>query len=331
MKNGLYPRGKMAGVLTLILGLILSGCGAIETQSQYTVSFDTDGGNAIKLLKVNEGESLGSRLPAPVKQDFDFSGWFTQKNGQGTEYKADTPVTGDITLYAKWMPPSGSTYTVSFDTDGGSVIDPLNVTQGGALGSQLPVPAKPNHDFSGWFTEENGQGTEYKADTPVTGDITLYAKWWHIKYDKTNKTVYFLSSRGDWGNNWNTGEDLKLQDFYNGQLEKGTAYKITVCGNLDTELNIFGMMFEVLEPYPDYVDLSYWDPDNMLRSNILSGYIEVGFILNTNFDSAIEHFGQNAFVHLTANPDLVPDTVAAGTVMAKITNFSMTIEKLPGF
>jgi hypothetical protein len=66
--------------------------------------------------------------------------------------------------------------------------------------------------------------------------LSLYAKWKHITYDITTNTVNFLSARGDWGSNWNTAEALKIRDFYSGQLERESTYKITVLGNLDTPL-----------------------------------------------------------------------------------------------
>lgn len=95
----------------------------------------------------------------------------TATNGAGavssftvTAYK-DAPVT---------------TYTVTFDANGGSV-SPANKTTGtdGKLGS-LPTPARNrNYRFNGWFTQKSG-GTQVTADTVFTGDTTIYAHWTYI-------------------------------------------------------------------------------------------------------------------------------------------------------
>jgi uncharacterized repeat protein (TIGR02543 family) len=44
----------------------------------------------------------------PSKSGAIFSGWWTARNGGGTEFTATTTVTADITVYAKWTPPLGS-------------------------------------------------------------------------------------------------------------------------------------------------------------------------------------------------------------------------------
>ncbi len=69
---------------------------------------------------------------------------------------------------------------VTFDTKGGSEIGPTSII------SEQPVtkpadPTKDGYTFAGWFTSKDGGLTlsdeEYDFDTPVTEDMTLYAKW----------------------------------------------------------------------------------------------------------------------------------------------------------
>ena len=40
-----------------------------------------------------------------------------------------------------------------------------------------PAPAKNDYTFGSWWTETGGSGTRFTADTLVTADITVYAKW----------------------------------------------------------------------------------------------------------------------------------------------------------
>lgn len=68
-----------------------------------------------------------------------------------------------------------STYTVSFDTGGGTVISDIEVTSG----ELAQAPEDPTRDyfiFDGWFLDQF-HTQSYTFDTPVTKSIKLYAKW----------------------------------------------------------------------------------------------------------------------------------------------------------
>jgi uncharacterized repeat protein (TIGR02543 family) len=67
------------------------------------------------------------------------------------------------------------TWTVSFDTDGGTpAIASIPVTKGESAGSAWPAdPEKDNYDFGGWFDGT----TEYESTTAITANVTLKAKW----------------------------------------------------------------------------------------------------------------------------------------------------------
>ena len=52
------------------------------------------------------------------------------------------------------------------------------MTGGSALGDDWPDdPTKSGYSFGGWFTGENGTGTQYTSSTAVTADVDLFAKW----------------------------------------------------------------------------------------------------------------------------------------------------------
>jgi uncharacterized repeat protein (TIGR02543 family) len=99
-----------------------SGAGGTDTDgtggsggdvTTYTVTFDADGGSPTPASKtIDSGSTLGTLPTAPKKSGNTFGGWFTQKNGGGTQYTASTKVTGDITLYAKWTAEAATEYTV---------------------------------------------------------------------------------------------------------------------------------------------------------------------------------------------------------------------------
>lgn len=64
---------------------------------------------------------------------------------------------------------------VSFDTDGGSEIAPQYIWLDET--AEMPaVPEKLGSEFVGWYTDK-GFTDAFDFETPVTEDITLYAKW----------------------------------------------------------------------------------------------------------------------------------------------------------
>lgn len=69
----------------------------------YRVSFDTDGGTVIpNITGITKGDTI--KLPEdPIKTGYVFAGWYKDSNFI-TEFKETDAITGDTTLYAKWIP-----------------------------------------------------------------------------------------------------------------------------------------------------------------------------------------------------------------------------------
>lgn len=73
---------------------------------------------------------------------------------------------------------ASTTYTVTFNSNG-SVYSTKTVNAGESIGSAA-WPADPMRDsytFGGWFTGENGAGSQFTSATPVNATTTVYAKW----------------------------------------------------------------------------------------------------------------------------------------------------------
>ena len=68
-----------------------------------------------------------------------------------------------------------NTYTVTFDSQGGSKVDSQTVSHGGTV-TEPTAPTYEGYTFGGWYTEA-GCTTEYDFTTAVTESLTLYAKW----------------------------------------------------------------------------------------------------------------------------------------------------------
>lgn len=134
-------------------------------------------------LFVKDGEKLAIPDPAPTRDGYRLAGWTTDEARQ-TNYTADTPVTDDLTLYAKWV----KTWTVTFDSQGGTDVPSQTVDDGGQAVAPDPAPTRDEYKLTRWSVEPTG-GAAYDFSTQVTADVTLYAQWartahqWTIKFD----------------------------------------------------------------------------------------------------------------------------------------------------
>ena len=72
--------------------------------------------------------------------------------------------------------PQGTYYTVTFDSKGGSSVNPQSVLDG-STASTPAAPTKAGYVFGGWYTNEELTGDPFNFSTAITADRTLYAKW----------------------------------------------------------------------------------------------------------------------------------------------------------
>ena len=70
---------------------------------------------------------------------------------------------------------SASTYTVKFNTNGGSTIKSVSVNKNGVV-AEPTAPTKKGYTFDGWYTDRQ-LTTPYDFTSKVTKNFTLFAKW----------------------------------------------------------------------------------------------------------------------------------------------------------
>ncbi len=74
-------------------------------------------------------------------------------------------------------------YTVTFETNGGSTIEAVSVEENATL--TLPDdPTKTGYNFAGWYADAD-LAEEFDATAAITADTTLYAKWTVVEYTIT--------------------------------------------------------------------------------------------------------------------------------------------------
>ncbi len=149
----------------------------------HTVTFDTDGGSKVDAMKTNNLGKLASLPAAPTKEGHTFAGWY---NGD-TEVTTNTVFTADTKVTAKWTEntPAPTTYTVTFNPNGGTLSTTSMPTDAAGKLAALPIPTQAGHNFLGWYTD-----TEEKVEltTVYTADTTLTAKWVEVI---TDPSVYY--------------------------------------------------------------------------------------------------------------------------------------------
>ncbi|MCL2600281.1 MAG: InlB B-repeat-containing protein, partial [Treponema sp.] len=158
------------------------GCADPTGLPTFTVTFDLNGGGGT--VPMRQTVNAGSHITLPggaglSNSGFSFGGWNENQAGTGTAHSASsvfTP-TGDVTLFARWVP--AVPVTVSFNVNGGTgTVSALGTTLGQPV--MLPAgPSRPGFVFDGWNENQAGTGINHVAGAAFTpqGDVTLFARW----------------------------------------------------------------------------------------------------------------------------------------------------------
>ena len=154
------------------------------TPSVYTVNFRVDD-TILDTRNIVYPGKVARPEDDPAKEHYTFVGWFTDDTYE-TEFDfASTEITSDITIYGKFR---ANSYTVNFNTDGGSEIAPRTIEYQGKVTRPDMDPTKDAYRFDGWFTDDTF-ATEFDFDnTEIEQDTTIYAKFTLITYTVTFNT-----------------------------------------------------------------------------------------------------------------------------------------------
>ena len=128
-----------------------------DEKQSYTITFDTQGGSEVKSITIAEGETI--TLPSnPTKEGYIFDGWYLSDEFI-EKFNATQTISSNITVYAKWREGGGNqdekqTYTVTFDTQGGSEVKSITIAEGETI--TLPSnPTKEGSVFDGWYLDSS--------------------------------------------------------------------------------------------------------------------------------------------------------------------------------
>jgi uncharacterized repeat protein (TIGR02543 family) len=153
---------------------------ATAGDSQVTLRWEapaSDGGSAIIRYEVSIDDGANWE-DTELNTSYTFTGLTN-----GTEYTFKVRAINNVgpgaeaSITATPVAAPVSTYTVSFYSNG-SLYASKTVTAGTALGANWPDdPVRSGYNFGGWFTGQDGAGTQYTSTTIINNDVNLYAKW----------------------------------------------------------------------------------------------------------------------------------------------------------
>lgn len=154
--------------------------------NKYTVAFNSEGGSRVSSKKTNYNTTI-TAPKQPKRTGYTFAGWYREEGCINAWIFTSDIVTENIILYAQW---SINTYTVSFNTEGGSAVVGTTAQYNNTITAPDP-PSKTGYTFGGWYKEAKCKHAWNFSTNTVKTNTTLYAKWTINKY-----AVHFNSESG---------------------------------------------------------------------------------------------------------------------------------------
>ena len=187
VRNASHPSQIVSGTIAANGGLVLR---LYYDRSTYTITFSSNGGNAVPSQNgIRYGGSVVEPI-APTRTGYTFGGWFTD-TGLTSTYDFSTPVTGGITLYAKWNPRSDTGYTVEHYWQAVSGDEyPFHEAAALAGITDADVTAQPN-PYTG--LHENTGHADRVPSGKIAPDGSLVLR---LYYDRDLHAVTFQSNGG---------------------------------------------------------------------------------------------------------------------------------------
>ena len=193
--------------------------------NQYTITFDSNGGNEIAPITQDYGTAIAA--PAdPTREGYTFIGW-------DKAVPATMPAE-NMTVTAQW---EINRYTVTFDTNGGSEIAPITQDYGTAITAPAD-PTREGYTFIGW-------DKTVPATMPAE-NVTVTAQWQLAARMPDRELVIYYKSVG----RLNTiTEDPSLVEYTSSDesvvtVDKDGNYKAVGRGNAVITMHIVGTDIE---------------------------------------------------------------------------------------
>lgn len=144
------------------------------TDVYYYIQYETDGGEFTGNIKEEYTVFDEFTLPIPVKEGYEFKGWYLNENFEGDTITSITKGSKeDYVLYAKWE----KVYKITYVLDGGTLPDEAIQYYHPGIEEILPTPSKKGYVFMGWNERSNATSGYTRVPISYEEDITINAIW----------------------------------------------------------------------------------------------------------------------------------------------------------
>lgn len=165
-----------------------------------------------------------------------------------------------------------ATYTVGFDSNGGSAVPSQTVNEGGQA-TEPVQPTRSRFDFDGWFTDGTFATAWNFATDTVSADITLVARWAESPFVST------------WQTNASGDDTVSGTDQVRFPLDPDGTYNFTIDWGDGTESQVENADIVVLNATIAYVQHTY--PLDGIYNVSITGQIE-GFGFGFDFSNSTD-------------------------------------------
>ncbi len=163
--------------------------------ANYTLSYNANGGSGAPSSQ-SGATSYTVSSTKPTRSGYTFLGWSTNSSATSAAYVGGNTISlsANTTLYAVWQKNAATTYTLTYNANGGTdAPSSQTFSENDALYISDVCPSRFGYTFSGWKTSDGwwyypGQSAGFFEST------TLYAQWdsWSVYTDQS--VVFMLDS-----------------------------------------------------------------------------------------------------------------------------------------
>ncbi len=134
-------------------------------------------------------DDLDITLGVPTKVGYTFVAWYEDVEGGPDVIITNIDTARDYSVYPTW---TINNTTITFNSNGGSAVDPINEDFGTAIDAP-DDPTLADHVFDGWYEDDGVWAVPYTVPaTQPAANITVYAKWieeFTVTYESNDGTA----------------------------------------------------------------------------------------------------------------------------------------------
>lgn len=235
-------------------------------------------------------------------------------------------------LYVTSTASTPSTYTISFNSNGGSSI--LSLTGQTSIPSNIQsgyIPTKSNYTFDGWYMD-SALTTLAIGGSALSANITLYAKWvssspqyynityhddWYTWTDESGHIYLDSASLGDGLASYHDSTQYVFDGWY---YDSGFTQIASVGDILSSDIHLYAKLVPVST---QFVTLSIYYNGTMQATRVMA----LPFYISVQYSNNHLYFGHancNYSFNYSADTQYYVEVIEAGTNIVYVNRFEVT-------